>query len=156
VTDVDTKAAERLYEMGPIDYVVIEWPREQPTGTDVPKIVDLVDRGIIRIIDVAFVGKDSGGAMYAMELSDFDGDRLVRRLRGRADRDHRRRRPHGGRHRPRAGDLGRRPDLGEPLGRAGRRRAARVRRPARRERPDPHAGHHRRARRRPKPDDATT
>jgi hypothetical protein len=74
MTDVDMQAAERLYEMGPIDYMVIEWQREQPTGTVVPKIVDLVDRGIIRIIDVAFVGKDSGGAIYAMELSDFDGD----------------------------------------------------------------------------------
>jgi hypothetical protein len=74
MTDVDTKAAERLYEMGPIDYIVIEWPREQPTGTVVPKIIDLVDRGIIRIIDIAFVGKDAGGAVYAMELADFDGD----------------------------------------------------------------------------------
>ena len=74
MADVDTKAAERLYEMGPIDYVVIEWPREQPTGTVVPKLIDLVDRGIIRIIDIAFVGKDTGGAVYAMELSDFDGD----------------------------------------------------------------------------------
>jgi uncharacterized membrane protein len=74
MTDVDAKAAERLYEMGPIDYIVIEWPREQPTGTVVPKIIDLVDRGLIRIIDVAFVGKDAGGAVYALELSDFDGD----------------------------------------------------------------------------------
>jgi len=74
MTDVDMQAAERLYEMGPIDYIVIEWPREQPNGTVVPKIIDLVDRGIIRIIDIAFVGKDAGGAVYAMELSDFDGD----------------------------------------------------------------------------------
>jgi uncharacterized membrane protein len=74
MTDIDTEAAERLYEMGPIDYIVIEWPREQPNGTVVPKIIDLVDRGIIRIIDIAFVGKDAGGAVYAMELSDFDGD----------------------------------------------------------------------------------
>jgi hypothetical protein len=74
MTDLDTQAAQRLFEMGPIDYVVIEWPGAQPTGTVVPKIVDLVDRGIIRIIDIAFVGRDAGGAIYAMELSDFDGD----------------------------------------------------------------------------------
>src|SRR4051794_15245358 len=77
MTDVDAKAveaAERLYEMGPIDYAVIEWPGEQPTGAAVPLLVDLVDRGIIRIIDIAFVGKDTGGAVYSMELSDFDGD----------------------------------------------------------------------------------
>jgi hypothetical protein len=74
MADVDIKAAEQLYEMGPIDYIVIEWPAEQPTGTVVPKLVDLVDRGIVRIIDIAFVGKDTGGAVYAMQLSDFDGD----------------------------------------------------------------------------------
>jgi hypothetical protein len=74
MTDIDTKAAEQLYEMGPIDYIVIEWPGQQPTGTVVPKLLDLVDRGIIRIIDIAFVGKDPGGAVFAMELSDFDGD----------------------------------------------------------------------------------
>jgi hypothetical protein len=74
MADLDTKAAEQLYEMGPIDYIVIEWPGEQPTGTVVPKLVDLVDRGIIRIIDIAFVGRDPGGAVYSMELSDFDGD----------------------------------------------------------------------------------
>ncbi len=74
MTDLDTKAAQRLDEMGPIDYVVIEWPGAQPTGAAVPKLIDLVDRGIIRIIDIAFVGRDPGGAVYAMELSDFDGD----------------------------------------------------------------------------------
>ena len=74
MADVDDKAAEQLLEMGPIDYIVIEWPGEQPTGAAVPKLIDLVDRGIIRIIDIAFVGKDPGGAVYAMELSDFDGD----------------------------------------------------------------------------------
>jgi hypothetical protein len=74
MTDVDTKAADELMEMGPIDYIVIEWPGAQPTGTVVPKLVDLVDRGIIRIIDIAFIGKDPGGAVYAMDLSDFDGD----------------------------------------------------------------------------------
>lgn len=74
MTDVDIKAAERLYEMGPIDYAVIEWPGEQPTGAAVPLLVDLVDRAIIRIIDIAFVGKDANGAVYSMELSDFDGD----------------------------------------------------------------------------------
>jgi uncharacterized membrane protein len=74
MADLDTTAAEQLYEMGPIDYIVIEWPAEQPTGTVVPKLVDLVDRGIVRIIDIAFVGKDPGGAIYAMQLSDFDGD----------------------------------------------------------------------------------
>ena len=74
MTDVDTKTPAELEEMGPIDYVVIEWPNEQPTGAAMPKLLELVDSGIIRIIDIAFVGKDRNGAIYAMDLSDFDGD----------------------------------------------------------------------------------
>ena len=74
MTDVDTKTPTQIEEMGPIDYVVIEWPSEQPTGAAMPKLLDLVDSGVIRIIDIAFVGKDRNGAVYAMDLSDFDGD----------------------------------------------------------------------------------
>ena len=74
MTDVDTNTAADLDEMGPIDYVIIEWPGEQPTGAAMPKLLELVDSGIIRIIDIAFVGKDRDGAVYAMDLSDFDGD----------------------------------------------------------------------------------
>jgi hypothetical protein len=74
MTDVDTKTPIELEEMGPIDYVVIEWPGEQPTGAAMPKLLELVDSGLIRIIDIAFVGKDQNGSVYAMDLSDFDGD----------------------------------------------------------------------------------
>ena len=40
---------EQLDEMGPIDYIVLEWPGEQPHGEVAPLILDLVDRGVIRI-----------------------------------------------------------------------------------------------------------
>jgi Family of unknown function (DUF6325) len=62
---------EQLQEMGPIDYIVIEWPGRQPTGEVAPLILDLVDRGIIRILDVAFLAKDEDGAVAAVEVSDF-------------------------------------------------------------------------------------
>jgi Family of unknown function (DUF6325) len=65
-------AAGVLEEMGPIDYVLIEWPREQPTGEAVPLILDLVERGIIRIIDIAFMAKDPNGAVYALDIGDFE------------------------------------------------------------------------------------
>jgi hypothetical protein len=58
--------------MGPIDYVVLEWPREQPTGQAAPMIVDLVERGIIRVLDIAFLGKDENGVPYAIEIADLD------------------------------------------------------------------------------------
>ena len=64
---------EQLDEMGPIDYVVIEWPGRQPTGEAAPLIMDLVDRGIIRILDVAFIVKGDDGTVAAIEASDLEG-----------------------------------------------------------------------------------
>jgi dihydroorotase-like cyclic amidohydrolase len=64
---------EQFEEMGPVDYVVLEWPRQQPTGEVAPLILDLVDRGIIRIIDVAFVAKDSDGSVSTLDLGSLNG-----------------------------------------------------------------------------------
>src|SRR4051794_21265095 len=65
-------AAARMEEMGPIDYVILEWPGEQPTGEVAPLIVDLVERGIIRVLDVAFLGKNENGSVFAIEIPDLD------------------------------------------------------------------------------------
>jgi hypothetical protein len=65
-------STEQLDEMGPIDYVVIEWPRQQPTGEAAPLILDLHDRGIIRILDVALLAKDSDGSVATLELGGLD------------------------------------------------------------------------------------
>jgi Family of unknown function (DUF6325) len=64
---------EQLDEMGPIDYMVIEWSGRQPTGEAAPLIMDLVDRGIIRILDVAFMVKGDDGTVAAIEASDLEG-----------------------------------------------------------------------------------
>lgn len=64
-------SADELEEMGPIDYIVIEWPGRQPTGDAAPIIVDLVERGIIRVLDVAFLAKDEDGSVAGMEISDL-------------------------------------------------------------------------------------
>jgi hypothetical protein len=62
---------ETFEEMGPVDYIVLEWPGKQPTGEVAPLIVDLVDRGIIRILDVAFIAKDADGTVVAIDLADL-------------------------------------------------------------------------------------
>jgi hypothetical protein len=67
-------SAEELDEMGPIDYVVLEWPGRQPQGEVAPLIIDLVDRGIIRILDVALMAKDADGTVGAMDFGAFNGD----------------------------------------------------------------------------------
>jgi uncharacterized membrane protein len=58
-------------EMGPIDYILVEWPGRQPNGEVAPHLVDLVDRGLIRILDLAFVAKDEDGSVAGLELSDL-------------------------------------------------------------------------------------
>ena len=64
-------------ELGPIDFVVIEWPADkQPNGEAFPHLVDLVDRGLIRVLDLAFVRKETDGSIVGLDLQDFaaDGD----------------------------------------------------------------------------------
>lgn len=63
-------SAEELEEMGPIDYILIEWPGRQPTGEAVPHLVDLVDSGIIRLLDLAFITKDEDGNVAGVEISE--------------------------------------------------------------------------------------
>lgn len=62
---------DELEEMGPIDYIVIEWPGRQPTGEAAPIVVDLVERGIIRILDLAFLAKAEDGSVAGLEISEL-------------------------------------------------------------------------------------
>jgi hypothetical protein len=64
---------EPLEEMGPIDYIVIEWPGRQPTGEAIPLILDLADRGIIRLLDIALMVKDENGSTATISLDDIVG-----------------------------------------------------------------------------------
>ena len=72
MADIDTANADTLLEMGPIDYIVLEWPGRQPDGSVAPLILELVDRGLIRILDIAFLGKDEDGSAYAVDIADID------------------------------------------------------------------------------------
>jgi hypothetical protein len=70
----------QLEEMGPIDYVVLEWDGEQPvTGEVMPLLLDLVDRGIIRILDLGFIVKDQDGSVAARDFTEVaqQGDGLA-------------------------------------------------------------------------------
>jgi hypothetical protein len=63
-----------LDETGPIDYLVVEFPGNKMTGEAFPILVDLVDRGLIRILDLVFVRKEEDGSVAGLALADFDGD----------------------------------------------------------------------------------
>ncbi|MBD0691571.1 DUF6325 family protein [Streptomyces sp. CBMA123] len=67
-------SADDINELGPIDYLVVEFPGTRLTGEGMPLLLDLVDRGIIRILDLTFVRKESDGSFTAMEVADLDGD----------------------------------------------------------------------------------
>jgi hypothetical protein len=66
---------ETFDEMGPIDYLIVEWPDRQPTGEAAPHMIDLVERGLIRILDLAFIAKGEDGSVAALEIADL-GDEV--------------------------------------------------------------------------------
>jgi hypothetical protein len=62
-------------DFGPIDVVVIGYPPGSPmTGEAVPIFLDLVDRGIIRLLDARFVRKEADGTFSGFDLADLDQD----------------------------------------------------------------------------------
>jgi hypothetical protein len=64
-------------ELGPIDIVVIAYPADAPmTGEAVPIFLDLVDRGIIRVLDALFVTQNEDGTVSGFEASDLDADSI--------------------------------------------------------------------------------
>jgi hypothetical protein len=71
---LEDATAHELDQMGPVDYVVIEFPDGQPKGEAAPLLVDLVDRGIIRILDLMLIVKDKDGTISGLEVTDLDGD----------------------------------------------------------------------------------
>ena len=60
--------------MGPISYLIVEFSGAKMTGEGFPILVDLVDRGVIRILDLMFVTRDDDGAIRAINLEDIDRD----------------------------------------------------------------------------------
>jgi hypothetical protein len=61
-------------EIGPVDYAILAFPGNQFQGEIAPALADLVESGTIRLIDAAFVGKDTDGEVVAFELSDLAPD----------------------------------------------------------------------------------
>ncbi len=68
--------SEELNEMGPIDYLLVEWPGRQPNGEVAPHVIDLVDRGLIRVLDLAVITKADDGSVASLEISDL-GDAVA-------------------------------------------------------------------------------
>jgi hypothetical protein len=67
---------DALDELGPVDYLVVEFPGSKFNGEIAPTLVDLVDRGIIRVLDLIMIMKEQDGSFDAMELNDFEDGAL--------------------------------------------------------------------------------
>jgi hypothetical protein len=65
---------EAIDELGPVDYLVMEFPGSHVTGEGLPILVDLVERGVIRILDLAFVKKETDGTISGLTVADLDAD----------------------------------------------------------------------------------
>ncbi|HEV3282848.1 MAG TPA: DUF6325 family protein [Solirubrobacteraceae bacterium] len=61
----------RDVELGPIDIIVIGYPADAPmTGEAVPIFMDLIERGIVRVLDVMFVIKNEDGTFSGFDATD--------------------------------------------------------------------------------------
>lgn len=72
VTPAETSAVTSAEELGPIDYVVIEFPGNRFNGELAPELVKLIASGLVRIIDLVFIHKDADGTVTAVELEDAE------------------------------------------------------------------------------------
>src|SRR5829696_6347170 len=66
--------APETTEIGPVEYIVVGFPGNKFRGEIAPALADLVEAGTIRIIDIAFAGKNENGDVIAFELSALDAD----------------------------------------------------------------------------------
>lgn len=60
-----------MEEIGPVDYLLVEWTGRQPNGEVAPHLIDLVERGLIRVLDLAFVVKGEDGSVGMVEVADL-------------------------------------------------------------------------------------
>ena len=67
--------SESGIEIGPVDYLIVEWPAgKEPTGEGLRLLVDLTERGLIRVLDLAFVRKEPDGTVKGLAIADIDHD----------------------------------------------------------------------------------
>jgi hypothetical protein len=73
----DEIQSEAVDEFGPVDYLVIEFPEGRTTGKGLPLLLDLVDRGIIRVLDLVFIRHAHTGEVSFVTPRDLSADLVV-------------------------------------------------------------------------------
>ena len=72
MTTTTTRPTADVY--GPIDFVLLEFPGDRLTGEAAPALLDLVERRVIRLLDLRVISKAEDGSVEAVELTDPTGD----------------------------------------------------------------------------------
>ncbi|MDN5895213.1 MAG: DUF6325 family protein [Nocardioides sp.] len=72
MSQTSLEEAETVDELGPVDWIVVEFPGSKFKGEIVPVLADLVERNIVRVLDLLIMRKDAEGALEAFELSDLE------------------------------------------------------------------------------------
>jgi uncharacterized membrane protein len=67
---------EAIDELGPVDYLVVEFPGNEFKGEILPELADLVQRGIVRVLDLVVIKKEEDGSFEAFEFGDPDAGPL--------------------------------------------------------------------------------
>jgi len=70
------ESPEQTEELGPVDWIVVEFPGSRFNGEIAPALRELADRELIRVLDLMVLKKDPDGALEAFELSDLDESEL--------------------------------------------------------------------------------
>jgi hypothetical protein len=68
--------------VGPVEYIIVGFPGNKFTGEIAPELIDLVESGTIRILDLIFIGKDTDGSVVAFEIDELDTVAGFDRLEG--------------------------------------------------------------------------
>ena len=63
---------DNVVELGPVDWIVVEFPGSRFNGEMAPALRDLVERDLVRVLDLLVLKKDADGTLEAFELSDLD------------------------------------------------------------------------------------
>jgi len=76
VTETSSVTKDEIDELGPVDWIVVEFPGSRFKGEIMPELQSLVERNIVRVLDLLIMRKDEEGALEAFELSELDDSEL--------------------------------------------------------------------------------
>ena len=71
-----TQATPEVDELGPVDWIVVEFPGSTFNGEIAPALHSLVERDIVRVLDLLIMKKDEDGSLEAFEIADLDDTEL--------------------------------------------------------------------------------